>query len=288
MMINRGILTKINSVQNTQKITRAMQMVSVAKMRKTQEHIYMARPYAEKVRTVMAHLSLSHTDIALPLLKIHPTLSRIGIILITTDKGLCGGLNINLIKQLFHKIRECNASNIAVDTCCLGLKGLMACKKAKINVIASAVELGDTPKMNLLIGPVTHMLQQYEKNELDVIYLLYSRFVNAMKQIPTLEQIIPLTRAHMKITEGHSFDYLYEPDSLTVLQFLLRRYIESIIYQAVAENMASEQAARMVAMKAATDNAEQILKDLRLTYNKSRQASITTELSEIMAGAAAV
>lgn len=287
-MINRGILTKINSVQNTQKITRVMQMVSVAKMRKTQEHMYMARPYAEKVRTVMAHLSLSHTDVVLPLLKIHPTFSRIGIILITTDKGLCGGLNIHLIKQLFHKVRECNASNIAVDVCCLGLKGLIACKKAKINVIASAVKLGDTPKMDLLIGPVTHMLQQYEKNELDTIYLLYSRFVNAIKQIPTLEQIIPLSRAHMKITEGRNFDYLYEPDVLTVLQFLLRRYIESIIYQAVAENMASEQAARMVAMKAATDNADEILKDLRLTYNKSRQASITTELSEIMAGAAAV
>jgi len=287
-MINRGILTKINSVQNTQKITRVMQMVSVAKMRKTQEHMYMARPYAEKVRTVMAHLALSHTDIALPLLKIHPTFSRVGIILITTDKGLCGGLNINLIKQLFHKVHECNASNIAVDVCCLGLKGLMACKKAKINVIASAVELGDTPQMDLLIGPVTHMLQQYEKNELDAIYLLYSRFVNAIEQSPTLEQIIPLSRTYMKITQGYNFDYLYEPDVFTVLQFLLRRYIESIIYQAVAENMASEQAARMVAMKAATDNADEILKDLRLTYNKSRQASITTELSEIMAGAAAV
>lgn len=287
-MINRGILTKIKNVQNTQKITRAMQMVSVAKMHKTQEHINMARPYADKVRTVMAHLSMTNTDIVLPFLKPHASVLRAGIILVTSDKGLCGGLNINLIKRFLHKVHELSTSHITTEACCLGLKGLIACKKAHIDVIASAVELGDTPQMDNLIGPVSHILQRYEEQSIDAIYVLYSRFINSMKQIPVLEQIVPLTRDHMKISRGYAIDYLYEPDAQAVLQWLVKRYIESVIYQAVADNMASEQAARMVAMKAATDNADHILKELRLIYNKSRQAAITTELSEIMAGAAAV
>ncbi len=288
MAVGKEILTKIRSVQNTQKITKAMQMVSTSKMRKTQERMRTARPYAEKVRTVMAHLAQANTDVEHPMLQQRDTIKRAGIIVITSDKGLCGGLNANTLKRFFAKVKELQDSDVEVDVCCLGQKGLAACQRAKMNVVASATQLGDVPKMEKLIGPLTVLFRKYAEGELDAVYIVYSRFINTMKQEPALEQLVPLTPEHMVVEHSHSWDYLYEPDPLAVLEFLVRRYLESVVYQSLAENMASEQAARMVAMKAATDNAGNAIKQLRLVYNKSRQAAITTELSEIVAGAAAV
>lgn len=288
MAVGKEILTKIRSVQNTQKITRAMQMVSTSKMRKTQERMSTARPYAEKVRAVMAHLALANTDAKLPLLAVREDIKRAGIILITSDKGLCGGLNANLLKRFFGKVQELMSVNAEIDVCCLGSKGLAVCQRAKMNIVASAVQLGDVPKMERLIGPLTVLFNKYAEGELDAIYIVYSRFINTMKQEPKLEQLLPLSRDNMAVEHGHGWDYLYEPDPVSVLQFLVRRYLESVVYQTVAENMASEQAARMVAMKAATDNAGNAIRELQLVYNKSRQAAITTELTEIVAGAAAV
>lgn len=288
MAVGKEILTKIRSVQNTQKITRAMQMVSTSKMRKTQERMRAARPYAEKVRTVMAHLAQANAELGHPLLARRETIKRAGIILVSSDKGLCGGLNVNTFKRFFAKVKELQDQGVEVDVCCLGQKGLAAAQRARLKVVASAIHLGDVPKMEKLIGPLTVLFRQYAEGELDAVYIVYSSFVNTMKQEPALEQLLPLTPHHMVVEHSHSWDYLYEPDAPTLMEFLVRRYLESVVYQALAENMASEQAARMVAMKAATDNAGNTIKQLRLVYNKARQAAITTELSEIVAGAAAV
>lgn len=288
MAVGKEILTKIRSVQNTQKITRAMQMVSTSKMRKTQEHMRAARPYADKVRAVMAHLASANTDLEHPLLARRSEIKRAGIIVVTSDKGLCGGLNANVLKRFYAKVNELQAQGVQVEACALGQKGLAACQRTKINVVASAVHLGDVPKMEKLIGPLTVLLNKYAEGELDAVYIVYSRFINTMKQEPALEQLLPLTEEHMVVEHAHSWDYVYEPSASNVMEFLVKRYLESVVYQAVAENMASEQAARMVAMKAATDNAGNAIKQLRLVYNKSRQAAITKELSEIVAGAAAV
>lgn len=288
MAVGKEILTKIRSVQNTQKITRAMQMVSTSKMRKTQERMRAARPYAEKVRSVMAHLASANTDLEHPLLARRSEIKRAGIIVVTSDKGLCGGLNANIIKRFYAKVSELQAQGVDVQVCALGQKGLAASQRAKLNVVASAVHLGDVPKMDKLIGPLTVLLKQYAEGELDAVYLVYSRFINTMKQEPALEQLLPLSDEHMVVEHAHAWDYVYEPSAVDVMEFLVKRYLESVVYQAVAENMASEQAARMVAMKAATDNAGNAIKQLRLVYNKSRQAAITKELSEIVSGAAAV
>jgi len=288
MAVGKEILTKIRSVQNTQKITRAMQMVSTSKMRKTQERMRAARPYADKVRAVMAHLASANTDLEHPLLARRSEIKRAGIIVVTSDKGLCGGLNANVLKRFYAKVNELQAQGVQVEASALGQKGLAACQRTKINVVASAVHLGDVPKMEKLIGPLTVLLNKYAEGELDAVYIVYSRFINTMKQEPALEQLLPLTEEHMVVEHAHSWDYVYEPSASNVMEFLVKRYLESVVYQAVAENMASEQAARMVAMKAATDNAGNAIKQLRLVYNKSRQAAITKELSEIVAGAAAV
>ncbi|MFN4238843.1 MAG: F0F1 ATP synthase subunit gamma [Vogesella sp.] len=288
MAVGKEILTKIRSVQNTQKITRAMQMVSTSKMRKTQERMRAARPYADKVRAVMAHLASANTDLEHPLLARRSEIKRAGIIVVTSDKGLCGGLNANVLKRFYAKVNELQTQGVQVEACALGQKGLAACQRTKINVVASAVHLGDVPKMEKLIGPLTVLLNKYAEGELDAVYIVYSRFINTMKQEPALEQLLPLTEEHMVVEHAHSWDYVYEPSASNVMEFLVKRYLESVVYQAVAENMASEQAARMVAMKAATDNAGNAIKQLRLVYNKSRQAAITKELSEIVAGAAAV
>ncbi|AXT48457.1 MULTISPECIES: F0F1 ATP synthase subunit gamma [Chromobacterium] len=288
MAVGKEILTKIRSVQNTQKITRAMQMVATSKMRKTQERMRAARPYAEKVRTVMAHLAQANTDLEHPLLQSRDVVKRAGIILMTSDKGLCGGLNVNTLKRFFAQVKDLQDKGIEVDVCCLGQKGLAACQRARLNVVASATQLGDVPKMEKLIGPLTVLFKQYAEGELDALYIVYSRFINTMKQEPATEQLLPLTSEHMVVEHSHSWDYLYEPNALSVMEFLVKRYIESVVFEAMAENMASEQAARMVAMKSATDNAGNTIKQLRLVYNKARQAAITTELSEIVAGAAAV
>ncbi|RBH50861.1 ATP synthase F1 subunit gamma, partial [Pseudomonas sp. MWU13-2860] len=202
--------------------------------------------------------------------------------------GLCGGLNVNSIKRFYAKVKELQDQNVEVDVCCLGQKALAATQRARLNVVASAVQLGDVPKMEKLIGPLTVLFKQYAEGELDAVYIVYSGFINTMKQEPTIEQLLPLTPHHMVVEHSHSWDYLYEPSALAVMEFLVKRYIESVVFEAMAENMASEQAARMVAMKSATDNAGNTIKQLRLVYNKARQAAITTELSEIVAGAAAV
>ncbi|EGY51638.1 F0F1 ATP synthase subunit gamma [Neisseria shayeganii] len=291
MAVGKEILTKIRSVQNTQKITKAMQMVSTSKMRKTQDRMRLARPYAEKVRLVMSHLAQSETEHNLPILESRTAVRRAGFILITTDKGLCGGLNANLLKRFFAKVQEYQQQGVEVEAVCLGSKGLAACNRVGINVVASAVNLGDTPKMEKLLGAVTEVFQRYTEGQLDVIHLVYAEFVNTMRQEPHLETLLPIGQNVLhEVSESkeYGWDYVYEPKPAVVLEYLVRRYLESVVYQALCENMASEQAARMVAMKAATDNAGNAIKELRLVYNKSRQAAITTELSEIVAGAAAV
>ncbi|QEY23789.1 F0F1 ATP synthase subunit gamma [Neisseria animalis] len=291
MAVGKEILTKIRSVQNTQKITKAMQMVSTSKMRKTQERMRLARPYAEKVRLVMSHLAQTHTDHGIKLLEPHREVRRAGFILITSDKGLCGGLNANVLKKFLAQVQEYQEQGVQVEIVCLGSKGLAACQSIGLNVVASVTNLGDTPKMEMLVGPLTEIFQRYGKHELDVIHLVYSGFVNTMRQEPRMEVLLPIGQNVIDEVNGDSdmnWEYRYEPSPVAVLEYLVRRYLESVVYQALADNMASEQAARMVAMKAATDNAGNAIKELRLVYNKSRQAAITTELSEIVAGAAAV
>lgn len=293
MAVGKEILTKIRSVQNTQKITKAMQMVSTSKMRKTQERMRLARPYADKVRSVMNHLAQTNEYHGIKILENRSNVKRAGFILITTDKGLCGGLNTNLLKKFFAKVQEYQSLGIEVDVVCFGSKGLMACQRVGLNVIGSVTNLGDTPKLEMLIGPLSELFQHYTDGKLDIIHLVYSSFINTMKQEPYSEILLPIGSNVLHVDtppeeKKFSWDYRYEPDPLTVLEYLVRRYLESVVYQAVSDNMASEQAARMVAMKAATDNAGNAIKELRLVYNKSRQAAITTELSEIVAGAAAV
>lgn len=290
MAVGKEILTKIRSVQNTQKITKAMQMVSTSKMRKTQERMRLARPYAEKVRSVMSHLAQTHDDHGVRLLEQREKVRRAGFILITTDKGLCGGLNANVLKKFFAQVQTYQESGVEVDVVCLGSKGLAACQRLGLNVIASATSLGDTPKMEKLLGALTLIFEGYEQGNLDIVHLISSYFVNTMKQEPRSEVLLPIGNNVLEQKNGtqYNWDYRYEPSAAEVLRYLVRRYLESVVYQAISDNMASEQAARMVAMKAATDNAGNAIKELRLVYNKSRQAAITTELSEIVAGAAAV
>lgn len=292
MAVGKEILTKIRSVQNTQKITKAMQMVSTSKMRKTQDRMRLARPYAEKVRIVMSHLAQVETEHKqLPILESRENIQRAGFILITTDKGLCGGLNANLLKKFLGQVQEYRQQGVEVEVICFGSKGLAACNRAGLNVVASAVNLGDTPKMEVLLGSLTEVFQRYADGSLDIVHLVYSRFINTMRQEPNLETLLPIGHNVLnEISEAEEYgrEYVYEPSPILVLEYLVRRYLESVVYQALCENMASEQSARMVAMKAATDNASNAIKELRLIYNKSRQAAITTELSEIVAGAAAV
>ena len=292
MAVGKEILTKIRSVQNTQKITKAMQMVSTSKMRKTQDRMRLARPYAGKVRIVMSHLAQVETEHKqLPILESRESIRRAGFILITTDKGLCGGLNANLLKKFLGQVQEYRQQGVEVEVICFGSKGLATCNRAGLNVVASAVNLGDTPKMEVLLGSLTEVFQRYADGSLDIVHLVYSRFINTMRQEPNLETLLPIGHNVLnEISEAEEYgrEYVYEPSPILVLEYLVRRYLESVVYQALCENMASEQSARMVAMKAATDNASNAIKELRLIYNKSRQAAITTELSEIVAGAAAV
>ena len=283
----KEIRTKIKSVQNTQKITRAMEMVAASKMRKAQERMRAARPYAEKIRNVAAHLSQGHPEYRHPFLLSHTSIKRAGIIVVTSDKGLCGGLNTNVLRMTLTQMKEWEGRGIAVDTCAIGNKGFGFMQRVGARVASHLSSVGDTPHMEKLIGPVKVMLDAYAAGEIDALYLSYTRFINTMKQEPVLEQLLPLSGEKMGAAEGH-WDYIYEPDAKTVIDALLTRYVEALIYQAVTENMASEQSARMVAMKAASDNAGNVIEELKLIYNKSRQAAITKELSEIVAGAAAV
>ncbi len=284
---SKEIKTKIKSVQNTRKITKAMEMVAASKMRKAQERTRAARPYAEKMRNVAAHLSHANPEYRHPYLVARDSVKKVGIIVVTADKGLCGGLNTNVLRMALAKMREWEAQGESLEVCCIGNKGLGFMQRLGANVVSHVAGLGDKPHMERLIGALKIMLDGYTQDRFDRLEIFYTKFVNTMKQEPVMEQLLPLSGERLGSPEG-SWDYIYEPDAKTVLDQTLTRYIEALIYQSVAENMASEQSARMVAMKAASDNAGSVIDELTLVYNKSRQAAITKELSEIVAGAAAV
>ena len=290
MPSSKEIRTKIKSVQNTRKITKAMEMVAASKMRKAQERMRAARPYGDKIRIIAAHLSMANPEYRHPYLVKHAELKAAGMILVTTDKGLCGGLNTNVLRAATQKLRKLQQDGIKVQATAIGNKGLGFLGRVGVKVVSQAIQLGDTPHLERLIGAVKVQLDAYVKGEIDAVYLAYTRFINTMKQEPVIEQLLPLSAERLENAPPRKFgwDYIYEPDAVTVLDELLTRFIEALVYGAVAENMASEQSARMVAMKAASDNAKKVIDDLQLSYNKARQASITKELSEIVGGAAAV
>jgi F-type H+-transporting ATPase subunit gamma len=291
MAVGKEIRGKIKSVENTKKITKAMEMVAASKMRKAQDRMRAARPYSEKVRNIAAHLGQANPEYVHPFMKIHAAKST-GFIVVTTDKGLCGGMNTNILRSLTHKFKDMQALGAAPQTIAIGNKGLGFLNRVGVPVLAHITQLGDTPHLEKLIGPVKGMLDAYTEGKLDAVYICYTRFINTMKQEAVIEQLLPLSHEKMhddaKAAGSYGWDYLYEPDAPAVIDDLLELYIESLVYQSVAENMASEQSARMVAMKAATDNAGSVIGELKLIYNKTRQAAITKELSEIVAGAAAV
>jgi len=284
---SKEIKTKIKSVQNTRKITKAMEMVAASKMRKAQERTRAARPYAEKIRNVAAHLSHANPEYRHPYLITRDTVKKVGIIVVTADKGLCGGLNTNVLRMALAKMREWESQGESFEVCCIGNKGLGFMQRLGANVVSQVVGMGDKPHMERLIGALKIMLDGYIEDRFDRLEIFYTKFVNTMKQEPVMERLLPLSGERLGAPEG-SWDYIYEPDAKSVLDQTLTRYIEALIYQSVTENMASEQSARMVAMKAASDNAGSVIDELTLIYNKSRQAAITKELSEIVAGAAAV
>jgi F-type H+-transporting ATPase subunit gamma len=288
MAAGKEIRSKIKSVENTRKITRAMEMVAAAKMRKAQERMKHARPYAEKIAKVAAHFSKAHPEYKHPFVVTRDTVKRVGLILVTTDKGLCGGLNTNALRLTLNKLKAWDEQKIEVDVCAIGSKGMGFIQRLGANIASQVTHLGDTPHMEKLIGPVQVMLDAYKEGRIDAIYMVYSRFVSTMKQEATLTQLVPLSGAQDTEASGEHWDYIYEPEAKSVVDSLMVRYIEALIYQAVAENMACEQSARMVAMKAASDNAKNVISELKLVYNKTRQAAITQEISEIVAGASAV
>ena len=286
---SKEIRTKIKSVQNTRKITKAMEMVAASKMRKAQDRMRQSRPYADKVRNIAAHLAGANPDYQHPFLVKRDTVKRAGILVVTTDKGLCGGLNTNVLRLVTNRLRELERDGVEVRTAAIGNKGFGFLSRIGAKVVSHVVQLGDTPHLDKLIGPLKILLDAYAEGEIDVVYIAYTRFINTMKQEPVLEPLLPLPAESLQEdSPEYAWDYIYEPDAQSVLDELLLRYVESLVYQAVAENMASEQSARMVAMKAASDNAKKVIDDLQLSYNKARQAAITKELSEIVGGAAAV
>ena len=288
MAAGKEIRGKIKSVENTKKITKAMEMVAASKMRKAQERMRAARPYSEKIRTVAAHLAQANPEYSHPFLVKQDRSKTVGLIIVSTDKGLCGGMNTNMLRLATQKMRELESQGQKVEAVAIGNKGLGFLNRVGAKVIGHVTQFGDTPHLEQLIGPVKVMLDAYDEGKFDAVYLCFTRFVNTMKQEPVIDQLLPLTADKMQPVNSHSWDYLYEPDAQTVIDELLLRYIEALVYQAVAENMASEQSARMVAMKSASDNAGNVIGELKLIYNKTRQAAITKELSEIVAGAAAV
>jgi len=283
----KEIRNKIKSVQNTRKITKAMEMVAASKMRKAQERMRATRPYGEKIRNVAAHISHANPEYRHPFVVSRDTVKRVGLIVITTDKGLCGGLNTNVLRMTLGQYKEWQAQGEEIEVCCFGNKGLGFMQRVGADIVSQVVQLGDRPQLDKLIGAVKVMLDGYIEDRFDRLMLVYTRFINTMKQEPVIEQLLPLSGERLGAPEG-SWDYLYEPEAKAVLDQVLTRYVETIIFQAVAENMASEQSARMVAMKAASDNAGTLIDELTLVYNKNRQAAITKELSEIVGGAAAV
>jgi F-type H+-transporting ATPase subunit gamma len=292
MAVGKEIRGKIKSFENTKKITKAMEMVAASKMRKAQERMRSARPYADKIRNITANLAQANPEYRSPYMRQAGGAKKVGFILVTTDKGLCGGLNTNVLRALTNKMREVQDGGGSVQAVAIGNKGFNFCNRIGVPVVSHAVQLGDTPQLEKLIGPVKVMLDAFVEGKVDKVVLCYTRFINTMKQEAVIEQLLPLSASRLEQTAAekaqHGWDYIYEPDAATVIDELLTRYIEALVFQAVAENMASEQSARMVAMKAATENAGSLIGELKLVYNKTRQAAITTELSEIVSGAAAI
>ena len=292
MAVGKEIRGKIKSVENTKKITKAMEMVAASKMRKAQERMRHARPYSDKIRNITANLSLANPEYKSPYMRTGGNAKKVGFIVVTTDKGLCGGLNTNILRAVTAKMKELQGQGVAVEAVAIGNKGFGFLNRIGAKVVSHAIQLGDAPQLDKLIGPVKVMLDAFVAGQVDAVYLCFTSFINTMKQEPLVQQLLPLSAAHLAQTADekaqYGWDYLYEPDAPTVIDELLTRYIEALVYQAVADNMASEQSARMVAMKAATDNAGNLIAELKLVYNKTRQAAITKELSEIVSGAAAV
>jgi len=283
----KEIRTQIKSIANTQKITKAMEMVAASKMRKAQDRMQASRPYASKMRTVVAHMGKAHPEYKHPYLIDRP-LQRVGVIIISTDRGLCGGLNINLFKTVVKSMREWRSQNLEVDLGIIGAKAMGFFKRMGGNIVAQNSHLGDAPRVEELIGSVKVMLDAFDDGRIDRLYLANNQFVNNMTQTPVVEQLLPIVGDEQDEQLRHHWDYIYEPDAKDVMDALLMRYMESLVYQGLVENIACEMAARMVAMKAASDNAGNLIDELQLVYNKARQAAITQELSEIVSGAAAV
>ena len=288
MAAGKEIRGKIQSVENTKKITKAMEMVAASKMRKAQERMRAARPYSEKIRNIATHLGQANPEYVHPFMQVNDVKAA-GMIIVTTDKGLCGGMNTNVLRVVTGKLRELQTAGVSVDAVAIGNKGLGFLNRVGARVVSHVTGLGDTPHLDKLVGPVKVLLDAYAAGKISAVYLSYTKFINTMKQESVLEQLLPLASETLQPGQAtRSWDYIYEPDAQSVIDELLVRYVESLIYQAVAENMASEQSARMVAMKAATDNAGSVIGELKLVYNKTRQAAITKELSEIVSGAAAI
>ena len=291
MASGKEIRGKIKSVENTKKITKAMEMVAASKMRKAQDRMRAARPYSDKIRNITANLATANPEYTHPFMAQAKDVKAkaVGFIVVTTDKGLCGGMNTNILRMVTQKTRELEAAGNKVEAVAIGNKGLGFMNRVGVRVVSHAIQIGDTPHLEKLIGPIKVLLDEYLEGKLDAVYICYTKFVNTMKQTPMVEQLLPLSADKLEVDKGNiSWDYIYEPEAQTVIDELLVRYVEALVYQAVAENLASEQSARMVAMKAASDNAGSVIGELKLVYNKTRQAAITKELSEIVAGAAAV
>jgi len=292
MAVGKEIRGKIKSFENTKKITKAMEMVSASKMRKAQDRMRAARPYADKIRNITANLAQANPEYHSPYMRKGGNARVTGFIVVSTDKGLCGGLNTNVLRAVTNKMKDVQTAGGQSHAVAIGNKGFNFLNRVGVPVVSHVVQLGDAPMLEKLIGPVKVMLDAFVEGKLDAVYLCYTKFINTMKQEPMVEQLLPLSAERLQQTAAeaaqYGWDYLYEPDAPTVIDELLKRYIEALVYQAVAENMASEQSARMVAMKAATENAGNLIAELKLVYNKTRQAAITTELSEIVGGAAAI
>ncbi len=291
MAVGKEIRNKIKSVENTKKITKAMEMVAASKMRKAQDRMRAARPYSDKIRNITSNLATANPEYTHPFMAQAKDVKAktVGFIVVTTDKGLCGGMNTNILRLVTQKSRELETAGNKIEAVAIGNKGLGFLNRVGVKIVSHAIQIGDTVHLDKLIGPIKVMLDRYEEGELDAVYICYTKFINTMKQVPMVEQLLPLTADKLEGDKGNlSWDYIYEPEAQTVIDELLVRYVEALVYQAVAENLASEQSARMVAMKAASDNAGSVIGDLKLIYNKTRQAAITKELSEIVAGAAAV
>ena len=283
----KEIKGQISSIKNTQKITKAMEMVAASKMKKAQGRMSAARPYAKMIKNVVGHLASAHPEYKHPFLVKRDTVKRVGLIVVSSDRGLCGGLNTNLFKKALKQIHDWNKKSIEVDVCTIGSKAEKFFKRLNVNLVAEASHLGDSPEINDVIGPIKIMLDNFMEGKIDELHLAENKFINTMSQEPGLNKLLP-TESNAEDNLSHHWDYIYEPDSKSVIDNLLIRYIESLVYQGIVENVACEMSARMVAMKSASDNASDLIDELQLVYNKARQASITQELSEIVAGAAAV